>query len=738
MERRLAAILAADVVGYSRLVGEDEEGTLRMLGACREVIDGAVTEHHGRVFGSAGDSVIAEFASPVEAVRCAAYIQREIDHRYSDQPEDRRMRLRIGINLGDVIVEGDNLLGDGVNVAARLETLADAGGICLSRPVFDQVKQKLELGYEYIGEKQVKNIAEPVRVYRVLLNPEAPGTVIGEAKPETRLWKWASLTAATVLVIGAAAVVAWLRPWAPDVEPASVEAMAFPLPDKPSIAVLPFTNMSGDLEQEYFADGITDDLITDLSKVSGLFVIARNSTFVYKSKTVEIRQVAEDLGVRYVLEGSVRRAGDTFRVNAQLIDATTGGHVWAERYDGAVEGIFEVQDAFVRKIVRALAVNLTQGDAAEIGRGQTDNIEAREAFQKGWENYLRFTPKNTAIAVDNFKKAIELDPEYGRAYAALSLAYLTASDWSWDQELNLPSWGAYRAGIQYLLKAKSYATALAYVAAAKQALSGRKSRALELSGEEREDALNWAARAIALDPNDPEAHIAMAWAMITTGNPKNGLSFVETAMRLNPHWPAHYFLARAMAYFAMGDLAQAAGILGEGLERNPDAIELAPPLASIYAQLGQRADARNTLMLWKPEANERGFRNLPDVYFFPYRWPQDNRKVFDRLYDGLHIAVLPLDKGVSEFLEDLASENPLIRMNAAQTLGRFGPAAAVAVPNLIAALADEFEDVRKYAAIALGKIGPEAKDAIPALTAMQEESLVGYYAKEALKEIRGR
>ncbi len=300
----------------------------------------------------------------------------------------------------------------------------------------------------------------------------------------------------------------------------------------------------------------------------------------------------------------------------------------------------------------------------------------------------------------------------------------------------MPSWGAYRAGVQYLKQARAYPTALAYVAAAKQVLSGRRSSAL--AGEERKDALDLASRAIALGPNDPEAHVAMAWAMITTGNPETGLSFVETAMRLNPHWPVHYFLARAMAYFAMGDLGRAAGILREGLQRNPGAIELAPPLASMYAHLGQREEARETLMLWKPAATEREFRNFPDIYFFPYRWPQDDRKVFDRLYDGLHIAVLPLEITTSNLVDTLKQDNPLERMTAARALGRFGPVAEAAVPDLIAALKDEFEDVRKEAAIALGKIGPAADAAVPALTAMQEESIVGYYAKEALKEITGK
>jgi TolB-like protein/class 3 adenylate cyclase len=332
MERRLAAILAADVVGYSRLMEADEEATARTLSSCREIVERLVVGHHGRVFGSAGDSFIAEFASPVEAVRCAVDIQREIETRIVELPEDRRMRLRIGVNLGDVMVEGDNLLGDGVNIAARLETLAEPGGISLARSVFDQVKKQLDLGYEYLGEHEVKNITEPIQVYRVLMEPGVAGKVAGEGRRARHSWKRRTVAAIVVVLIGVAGASAWLRPWEPTIEPASVERMAFPLPDKPSIVVLPFINMSDDLSQEYFADGMTEDLITDLSKVASLFVIARNSSFVYKGKTVEIRKVAEDLGVRYVLEGSVRRSGDQVRVNAQLIDATTGGHLWADRY----------------------------------------------------------------------------------------------------------------------------------------------------------------------------------------------------------------------------------------------------------------------------------------------------------------------------------------------------------------------------------------------------------------------
>ena len=417
MERRLAAILAADVVGYSRLMEADEEATARTLSTYREIIDGLVVSHHGRVFGSAGDSVIAEFASPVEAVRCAVAIQRELEAHNVDLPEDRRMRLRVGINLGDVMVEGDNLLGDGVNIAARLETIADAGGISLARSVFDQVKKQLDLGYEYLGEHEVKNIAEPVQVYRVLTEPEAAGKVIGETKRATHSWKRMSLAAAVIVLIGVAGAVAWLRPWEPTVEPASLELMAFPLPDKPSIAVLPFANLSANPEEGYFADGLTDDRITDLSKVSGLFVIARNSVFIYKGQAVDIREVARELGVRYVLEGSVRRAGDDVRINAQLIDGATGNHLWAERYDRQYADIFALQDEVIEHIVEALSVELSDAEHVEVVRLPTENLEAYDYYLRGEEQAYRAEPASATNALALYEKAIALDPKFANAFA---------------------------------------------------------------------------------------------------------------------------------------------------------------------------------------------------------------------------------------------------------------------------------------------------------------------------------
>ena len=323
-KRKLAAILHADVKGYSRLMGEDEEATVHTLNAYREAMGILIQEHRGRVVHGSGDSLLAEFISVVDAVQCAVEIQKKLETRNAELSEDRKVEFRIGINLGDVIDEGEDLHGDGVNIAARVEALADGGGICITRSAYDQVKKRLPLGFEYLGEHSVKNIAEPVRVYRVLMKPEDVGKIIGET-----------------------------------MVPPKQRKMAFPLPDKTSIAVLPFVNMSGDPEQEYIADSITENIITALSYIPEMFVIARTSTSAYKGKAVKVKQVSEELGVRYVLEGSVMKAGDRIRVTAQLIDAISGHHLWADRYDREIEDFFDLLDEIAKKVAIELQVKLT-------------------------------------------------------------------------------------------------------------------------------------------------------------------------------------------------------------------------------------------------------------------------------------------------------------------------------------------------------------------------------------------
>ena len=370
LKRKLTTILSADVKGYSRLMGEDEEWTLRTLNNYKGLIRNLVGEHRGRVVASPGDNVLAEFASVVDAVECAVEIQQVLRAKNALLPETRKMEFRIGINLGDVIEEEDSIYGDGVNIAARLEALAEPGGICISESAFQQIENKIPLHYDYLGEHEVKNIAKPVRVYRARIEPEAvPSPVPEEKKPERkRLFR--AVLAGIALVVIAAAVVLYqfvLRPSSPKTEVASKEKMAFPLPDKPSIAVLPFVNMSGDPKQEFFSDGITEDIITALSKIPKLFVIARNSTFTYKGKPVKVKQVSEELGVRYVLEGSVQKSGDRVRITAQLIDALSGHHLWSERYDRDLKDLFALQDEVTLKILTAMQVKLTEGEQASTG-----------------------------------------------------------------------------------------------------------------------------------------------------------------------------------------------------------------------------------------------------------------------------------------------------------------------------------------------------------------------------------
>ena len=384
--RKLAAILHADVKGYSRLMGEDEEATVNTLVACMEIMSLLILKHRGRVVSGAGDSLLAEFASVVDAVRCAVKIQDALKRENAGFSDDRKVVFRIGINLGDVIEKDGDLLGDGVNIAARVEALADGGGICITRSAYDQVKKKLNLGYEYLGAHQVKNITEPVRVYKVLTAPEHAGQLIGEPKSPKFPSKMPSIAIFAILVLVVATAIWYFYPRSPETEPASIEKMAYPLPEKPSIAVLPFNKLSGDPDQEYFSDGITEHIITSLSKVPYIFVIARTSTFAYKDQAIKINQIAEELGVRYVLEGSVQRSKDQVRITAQLIDATTGHHLWADSYDRKMDDLFIIQDEIAMRIMAALQVKISAAKLGKFFSTKTTNLKAYEKYLEGFEH----------------------------------------------------------------------------------------------------------------------------------------------------------------------------------------------------------------------------------------------------------------------------------------------------------------------------------------------------------------
>ncbi|MDH3882164.1 MAG: adenylate/guanylate cyclase domain-containing protein, partial [Desulfobacteraceae bacterium] len=432
LDRKLKAIFSADVKGYSRLMGEDEEHTVKTITAYRETISGLIFKHKGRVVDSPGDNILAEFASALNAVNSAIEIQDTLKEKNADLPDNRKMEFRIGINLGDIIHEGDRIYGDGVNVAARIEGLADPGDVYISRNIYDQVKKKLtNFGYEYIGAHDVKNISEPVRVYKILTEPEYAGKVIGEELPKP-VWPRTAIIALVVLAVVACSLAIWnFYVRRPSIETASVEKMAFPLPEKPSIAVLPFDNLSGDPKQDYFSDGITESIITTLSNLSNLFVIARNSTFTYKGKPVKVQQVAQELGVRYVLEGSVQRSVDQVRITAQLNDALKGHHLWAEKYDRKIGEIFALQDDITERVAMALEVKLTEGEQARIRRRHTDNPEAYEYFLRGLEIGRRFTKEDNAQARRLYEKAIALDPNYAHAWQEIGRLHYRDARFGW-------------------------------------------------------------------------------------------------------------------------------------------------------------------------------------------------------------------------------------------------------------------------------------------------------------------
>jgi len=583
IERKLTAILSADVKGYSRLMGEDEESTIRTLNAYREIMSALIQQHRGRVVDATGDNLLAEFSSVVNAVECAVDLQQELKTRNAELPENRRMEFRIGVNLGDVIEEGERIYGDGVNIAARLENVAEGGGICISGSAYEQIENKLALGYEYLGEQTVKNIKKPVPVYRVLMAPEAAGSLVyRKRKDDPRHKRRATLTLAAVLVVGVAIVAFWkfyLRPSPPSDRVVPDETPTLELPDKPSIAVLPFTNMSGDAEQEYFSDGLTEDLITDLSKISGLFVISRNSVFFYKGRAVNPRQVSEELGVRYVLEGSVRKAGDRVRITAQLIDATTGGHVWAERYDRELEDVFTLQDEITQQIVVVLKVKMDEAEQQRVMRKDTASLTAYDYVLRGRSLMSRYAREENAQAQRMYERAIDLEPEYATAYANLGWAYFLEWIMQWSQNP------------QSLERASELAKKAI-------ALNDSLSLAHRLLGHvylyrmQFEQAVAEKERAITLDPNDADGYAQLGEVLVWAGRPEEGIVLIKKAMRLNPHFPIHYLLALGSAYSFMQRYEEAIATHQRALSRNPDFLASHIALAFIYSISGREEEAR--------------------------------------------------------------------------------------------------------------------------------------------------
>jgi adenylate cyclase len=580
VKRKLTAIFSADVEGYSRLMGEDELATVETLTSYKETMRKLIRQYRGRVVDSTGDNLLAEFASVVDAVQCAVEVQQVLSAKNEALPENRRMYFRIGINSGDVIEEDERIYGDGVNVAARVESLAEGGGISISGTAYDQLGKKLPLGYEYLGEQTVKNIEKPVRVYRILTEAEAAGKVIGEIRPRPKQMRWAAVGALAVLIIGFGVWAIWNFYLRPPFERASVEKMEYSMPEEPSVAVLPFDNLSGDPKQEYFSDGLSDQIITALSKVPQLFVIARNSTFTYKGKPVKVQEVAEDLGVRYVLEGSFQRTTDRIRVTAQLIDAITGRHVWAERYDRELTDIFKVQDEITMERVKALQVELTVGEKARIMGKGTDNLEAYQKTMLAMKELNRISKDGNILARKLAEEAIDLDPEYATPHRIASWTHFNDARFGWSQ--SRPK--SFKRAVELAQKAVELddSDAGAY------SLLGM----LNLSRRQYEKAIAEGERAVSISPNGANYNVFLAAIYNFSGRPEEAIELTKKAMRSSPIYPAWFLYYLGLSYRLTGQYDQAIEALKSSMKRNPEDIRPYTELVIVYSQLDQSEETQ--------------------------------------------------------------------------------------------------------------------------------------------------
>jgi adenylate cyclase len=583
VERKLAAILAADVVGYSRLMGIDEEGTLARLKAHRrELIDPKIAEYHGRVVKLTGDGALVEFPSVVGAVRCAVDIQRDMINRNAIEPEDKRIVFRVGINLGDIIVDGDDIYGDGVNVATRLEALCEPGDICVSQVVHDQVRDKVDIEFEDVGNQQLKNIARPVRVYRVRLGP-----------------------------------------------PSSEFRPALALPEKPSIAVLPFVNLSSDPQQEYFSDGITEDIITELSRFSELFVIARNSSFQYKGKSVDVRQIGRELGVRYVLEGSIRRGGDRVRITAQLVDALTAAHRWAERYDRELKDVFAVQDEVARAIVGIIASHVKKAEAERTLLKPPASWHAYDYYMRGTDVHAQFLSTYTPVEkLYETRRLLEqsllIDPHYARAYAELSGTHVVAWLYSLDNDFLNPA-----------ALDRAYWLASKAVQLDPNLPQAHASLGNVLTMKHQYDAAIAAfERATALNPN--YSHWRYAVPLVRSGNFVRAIEVLDAYIRTDPFYPSATIMLLGAAYYMLKRYREALPLLRECISRAPNMRGAHVWLAAAYAQLGQMEEARvEVAEVLRIEPNYTIDGTQKRLYGFKFP------KNADHFFDGLRKAGLP-------------------------------------------------------------------------------------------------
>jgi adenylate cyclase len=581
-KRKLAAILSADVEGYSLLMGQDEEATIRTLTAYRSEVTDLVLQYRGRVVDAPGDNILAEFASVVDAVNCAVEIQRALGIRNAKLPEDRKMQFRIGVNIGDVIEDENRIYGDGVNIAARVEALAEAGGICISGRVYDQVENKLKLEYAYLGEHQVKNIRRPIQVYRVINQSNSIERFIFE------------------------------------------EGEAFSLPDKPSIAVLPFTNMSGDSEQEYFSDGLTEDIITALSRSPWLFVIARNSSFAYRGAMVDVKQVSRELGVRYILEGSVRKAGNRVRVNAQLIDGSVGSHVWAEKYDGELQDIFDLQDQITQQVVASLLTQIQLNFGESVRQLERPDVVTWELLARGWKLFYELTEEGLAKAEKLFRRAVASTPKSCDAHHLLAATII------------------HRAQMGYIEDEKAAISESYELAKRAIVIDERNEYAhwtlgfIQLWRLKHELAVAELKRAIELNPNCSLAFGSLGTVLSYSGEADESIKNNEIAIRLNPRDISIFFRysGLAMAHFMAGRYSEAVQWASKCINRKPNWRVGHAILATSLSHLNLLEEAKEAVNIY--------IENIPNetiskLSFLPFKNPNDAR----RFEEGLRKAGLP-------------------------------------------------------------------------------------------------
>ena len=581
-QRRLAAILAADVVGYSRLVRADEEGTLDRLKALRaDLIDPKISEHRGRIVKLMGDGMLAEFSSVDDAVRAAAEIQQDVTVQNARLADSERIAFRVGINLGDVVIDGDDIHGDGVNVAARLEALAQPGGICVSGKVYEEIRDRTDLIFDDMGEQEIKNIDRLVRVWR------------------------------------------WRMPGAP--ESPTTAATTLALPDKPSIAVLPFENMSSDPEQEFFGDGLAEDVITTLSKIASLFVIARNSSFAYKGQSTDVRQIARDLGVKHVLEGSVRAAAGRIRVSAQLIDAQDGHHIWAERYDRKVEDIFAIQDEITREIVTSLRIKLSDGEQAQLMLKGTESVEAWSYAMPALDLIMSGTPSGIAEGRRLLERALAADPDYASAHALIGFTHELEAHFGISDDIERSN----RLTQEGMERARALDPTLAMVHLISALAAGRRG--------DTDEAVRSARRAIESSPNDPFMKMGAGRVLTNAGLLDEAETRLREAMRLNPFPPVYYFGILANALELQGRNEEALELLQIAVGRDPNYFSGHLRLASLLATLGRMGEARHHAEEARRFNPRFGRASIPAYY------TTTNKAALAKFVDGLEKAAFNLD-----------------------------------------------------------------------------------------------